>query len=569
MILYVMMLRRYRKYDTINKEQKHTYVGEIMSNRILKGTLLLTGAAFLSKFLGMIYVIPFNELVGNRGGELYYYAYNPYTILISISTVGVPLAVSKIVSRYNSLGYYDVGIKIFRLSLTLMVGTGLLAFLFFYFGSGWLASKFIYSSKHGNSAEDIKQVMQMLSFSLLLIPFMSVVRGFFQGNQIMEPTAISQVVEQIVRIVFVLASAFIIIKVYQGGIVLAVSYATFAAFVGAVASCIVLYLYWRRRKESLIDHGPVKQHVYVSNKDLFIELFSYAGPFILVGIAIPLYQLVDSFTFNKAMVIGGYEEIITVSMATINMYGHKLITIPVTLATGLSLTIIPALTESFTKKDFHKLEKEMNQSLQIVLFFVIPAVVGLSALSYEAYGALFGMDQIAISGRLLAWYAPVALLFALFTVTAAILQGINEQRFSLVSLTAGFIVKLSLNSLLIHQFAGLGSIFATALAVGTAVILNLYWIKRSIIFSYLQTFKRTLFIVIFSGMMAFVIFVTKWGFGFFLPYETNRIAAIIMLLVGVTFGGAVYLFLTYASTLMQHILGANILDRFRRKKGAN
>lgn len=541
-----------------------------MSNRILRGTLLLTGAAFLSKFLGMIYVIPFNELVGNRGGELYYYAYNPYTILISISTVGIPLAVSKIVSRYNSLGYYDIGLRIFRLSLMLMVGTGLVAFLFFYFGSGWLASKFIYSSKHGNSAEDIQQVMQMLSFSLLIIPFMSVVRGFYQGNQIMEPTAISQVVEQIVRIVFVLVSAFLIIKVYHGGIVLAVSFATFAAFIGALASCLVLYIYWRRSKTVLMKQEPAKPHSEITNKTLFLELLSYAGPFILVGIAIPLYQLVDSFTFNKAMVIGGYEDIITLSMATINMYGHKLITIPVTLATGLSLTIIPALTESFTQQNRQKLEKEMNQSLQIVLFFVIPAVVGLSVLSHEAYGSLFGMEDLEISGRLLAWYAPIALLFALFTVTAAILQGINEQRFSLISLTAGFLVKLSFNSVLIHQFAGLGSIFATGLAVSTAVLLNLWWIKRSIIFSYIQTLKRTLFMVIFSGVMAMAIFVAKWGLSYFLPYAESRVAATIMLLVGVLIGGVVYLVLSYASTLMQHVLGTrNILGRFRRNKRAD
>src|SRR5690625_6606973 len=80
-----------------------------MSNKIVKCTLLLTGAAFLSKFLGMIYVIPFNAFVGPYGVELYYYAYSPYTILIGISTVGIPMAVSKIVSKYNSLGYYEIG----------------------------------------------------------------------------------------------------------------------------------------------------------------------------------------------------------------------------------------------------------------------------------------------------------------------------------------------------------------------------------------------------------------------------------------------------------------------------
>src|SRR5699024_6064721 len=103
-----------------------------MSNKIVKGTMLLTGAAFLSKFLGMIYVIPFNEIVGPQGMALYYFAYNPYTILISISTVGVPLAVSKIVSRYNALGYYNTGMRVFKASLLLMLVTGFIAFLVLY-----------------------------------------------------------------------------------------------------------------------------------------------------------------------------------------------------------------------------------------------------------------------------------------------------------------------------------------------------------------------------------------------------------------------------------------------------
>src|SRR5690625_2149000 len=113
-----------------------------MSNKVVKGTMLLTGAAFLSKFLGMIYVIPLNEIIGSRGGALYLYAYNPYTILISISTVGVPLAVSKIVARYNSLGDYQTGLRIFRTGLLMMGITGIIAFLFLFFSAEWIAGKF-------------------------------------------------------------------------------------------------------------------------------------------------------------------------------------------------------------------------------------------------------------------------------------------------------------------------------------------------------------------------------------------------------------------------------------------
>lgn len=539
-----------------------------MSNQILKGTALLTGAAFISKILGMIYVIPFNALVGAQGGALYYYAYNPYTILIGISTVGLPLAVSKIVSKYNSMGQYNTSLKTFKMSMTIMLITGITAFLILYFSAEWFASRFVTGDEHGNSIADVKQVIRMVSFALLIIPSMSVMRGFFQGNQRMEPTAVSQVIEQIVRIAFVLLSAFVIVQLYDGSIVLAVSLATFAAFIGALASWITLGVFWKKQNHTLNETvQPAEIQYDVSHKTLAIELFSYAGPFVLVGIAIPLYQMVDSFTFNSAMADNGLAKISETALSTINLYGHKLIIIPVSLATGLSLSIVPALTDSFTRQNRTKLLGEINQALQIILLLVIPSAVGLSALAYEAYGSLYGMEDIALTGSLLAWYAPIALFFALFTVTAAILQGINEQRFAVLSLLLGVILKFSLNTVLIHTLDAKGSILATAIASGAAVALNFWVIKRAIQFSFKQTLKRLLFMIVFSAVMGVAVLLTKYIFGFFLPFEENRIAATLMLMIGVVVGAVVYLFLAYKSTLLESVLGdTSILKRLKRKK---
>lgn len=539
-----------------------------MSNQILKGTALLTGAAFISKFLGMIYVIPFNALVGQQGGALYYYAYNPYTILIGVSTVGIPMAMSKIVSKYNSMGQYDTSLKTFKMSMSLMLVTGVTAFVILYFSAEWFASRFVTDDEYGNSIEDVKQVIRMVSFALLIIPTMSIMRGFFQGNQRMEPTAVSQVVEQVVRIAFVLLSAFIVVQLYDGSIVLAVSLATFAAFIGALASWLTLGIFWKKQKHTLNEAVQPAEHQYdISHKTLAKELFSYAGPFVLVGIAIPLYQMVDSFTFNSAMADNGLAEISETALSTINLYGHKLIIIPVTLATGLSLSIVPALTDSFTRQNRSKLLGEINQALQIILLLVIPAAVGLSALAYEAYGSLYGMEDIALTGSLLAWYAPIALFFALFTVTAAILQGINEQRFAVLSLFVGLVIKVSLNTVLIHALDAKGSILATALATGAAVVLNLWVIKRAIKFPFKQTLKRLLFMVVFSVVMGVVVLLTKYLFGFFLPFDESRIAATIMLVIGVFAGAVVYLFLAYKSTLLDHVLGdTSILNKLKRKK---
>src|SRR5699024_5634754 len=184
-----------------------------------------------------------------------------------------------------------------------------------------------------------------------------------------------------------------------------------------------------------------------------------------------------------------------------------------------------------------------------------------------AYGSLFGLNHIQITGPLLAWYAPVALLFALFTVSAAILQGINQQKFAVVSLSAGLLIKILFNIQLIHTFGAKGAIFGTALAVGTAVTLNLWRVYVSINFSYKQTYKLTLLIAIFSLIMLLVIWGIKALLGIYLPYEENRISAIIVLTAGVSIGGLVYLFLGYKSTLLERVLGdrVRILDRVFRK----
>src|SRR5699024_1734675 len=115
-----------------------------------------------SKFLGMIYAIPFNELVGPKGVVLYYFAYNPYTVLLSISTIGIPSAVSKIVAKYNSLGYEDISYRVFRLGLSFMFISGVVAFITLYLGSEWLASKYVYVDdvEYGIEISEVVQVMK-------------------------------------------------------------------------------------------------------------------------------------------------------------------------------------------------------------------------------------------------------------------------------------------------------------------------------------------------------------------------------------------------------------------------
>ena len=543
-------------------------IGEDMSkNTMLRGTLLLTGASFISKLLGMLYTIPFESLVGATGGKLYGLAYGPYTIFISLSTVGIPLAVSKFVAKYNSLGDYKTSRRMYNMALRLMFVTGIIAFLLLFFGANALAKIYIPDNAEGITVDDVALVIKMVSFALLIIPSMSITRGFFQGFQSMGPTAISQVIEQIVRITFLLMSVYVVLNIFDGTTVTAVGFATFSAFIGAVASLFVLIIYWNKRKHHLnhyIDHQRIRPAA-LSTKDLFMELFQYAGPFVFVGLAIPLYQQIDAITFSRTLLDAGFTQLeVDNAFSNINLYGHKLIMIPITLATGMSLSSLPTLTKSFVENNRPRLYQQINQSLQVIMLLILPAVVGMSLLSNQIWGAFYGInDFITFNGEILGWYAPVALFFALFTVTSSILQSINQQRFALYSLGIGLVLKAALNVPLMLIFGPVGAVLATWVASLGTVISNLLRIRRAIAFPLKALVKRSILMLIFVGFMSIAVLLVKVILSQWIDYTDGRLSSIIILIPAVTIGAYIYLWFSYRSTLLERVMGERV-NRFGR-----
>lgn len=442
----------------------------------------------------------------------------------------------------------------FRVGCLLMILTGGVGFLIMFFSADLLAGFMIDGEGQGITVDEISYVIKMISFALLIIPSMSIVRGFFQGHKSMGPTALSQVIEQIIRIGAILIGSYIIIYLLDGTIVKAVGFATFAPFLGGLASYIVLFIYWSKRKSNIYQEvGKQRQTYNLPISLLFKELLGYAGPIVIIGLAIPLYQLIDQFTFQPAMLAIGQGDIWESAYAAVNVYGHKVAIIPMTIATGYSLALLPSLTQSYAQKNNQLFTTQINQALQIVLVLVIPASAGIAILSDEAYGTLYGMDNIGLTGTLLGWYAPVVLLFALYTITSGILQGINNQRFAVLSLLAGLLTKLLLNSQLIHLFGAVGMIIGTGLAAGITVILNMWRIKVIVDFRFKETFKRTILIIIFTVIMSIVVLTAKFFIGIFLPFDEERWATTTMLIIGVGIGISIYLFLSYKSTLLERI----------------
>lgn len=543
-----------------------------MSSKLLRGTFVLTLGTYISRILGMVYLIPFSIMVGATGGALFQYGYNQYTLFLNIATMGFPAAVSKFVSKYNSKGDYETSRKMLKAGMSVMLVTGMIAFFILYLSAPMFAEISLGGKdNNGLTIDHVVYVIRMVSLALLVVPIMSLVRGFFQGHQMMGPTAVSQVVEQIVRIIFLLSATFLILKVFNGGLVIAVGYATFAALIGAFGGLVVLYIYWNKRKGSLLammpNTGPTAN---LSYKKMFFELFSYAAPYVFVGLAIPLYNYIDTNTFNKAMIEAGHQAISQDMLAILTLYVQKLVMIPVSLATAFGLTLIPTITESFTSGNYKLLNQQINQTMQTILFLIIPAVVGISLLSGPTYTFFYGSESLhpELGANILLWYSPVAILFSLFTVNAAILQGINKQKFAVVSLVIGVVIKLVLNVPLIKLMQADGAILATALGYIASLLYGFIMIKRHAGYSYKILVKRTVLMLVLSAIMGIAVKIVQWVLGFFISYQDGQLQAAIVVVIAAAVGGAVYLYCGYRLGFLQKILGRRLPGFFRKGRHA-
>lgn len=292
---------------------------------------------------------------------------------------------------------------------------------------------------------------------------------------------------------------------------------------------------------------------------MVLELLSYAGPFVLVGVAIPLYQFIDTLTFNRAMAVAGLGEVSEQFLSVISLYGHKIVVIPITIATGLALASLPAVTQAFTTNDANSYHSYLQQTILNVFLFIFPAVVGIMILAEPLYGTFYSPEAAQdFAAPILAYYAPAALFFGLFTVTASILQGINRQNFTVISLLTGLVIKGSANAPMIIWLGPEGAVFATILAALAASGLNLWKIQRVTQFDQKKLFKKILLIVILSAIMGLIVLLVNYATGLVFGPEATKLKHVTQLLVSVVIGIYAYFWMAYKTTLLERLLGAKV-----------
>jgi O-antigen/teichoic acid export membrane protein len=506
---------------------------EKTSVQFVKGAAILGVAGLVSKLLGAVYRIPYQNIAGDIGLYVYMQVYPLYTTLLILATAGFPIAISKIVSERLAVGDALGARKAFRVaSISLMV-LGLFFFLLLYAGAP-LVSRFM-------GDEHLTQPLRAVAWSLPLVPMVAILRGYFQGQQNMIPTGVSQVIEQLIRVIFILAAAFWAMIVYQDAY-LAGTGAVFAAFPGALAAIVVLLVYWRRNNRNKSVSGYSTGHTATetwSNREVLRSLLYYALPICLGALVLPLIPLVDSITVVNVLQWSGMHEDTAKLVKGAFDRGQPLIQFGTFFATSLSLALVPAISEAAAQGQHKLIANRTEVALRLTFLLGLPASFGLALLAEPInvmlYGDTNGTEALAIQA--------FTILFATLGIaTSGILQGLGRVTLPARNLFIGVLVKLVLNLALVPLWGISGAALATVIAYLVAMLCNMIGIRKytGAALSFREIVGKPLVSVV---IMTVVVLAVEWLTTLLLE-NTVRADRLLYTLVGlaaVSSGGITYL----------------------------
>ncbi|HEM6081875.1 TPA: polysaccharide biosynthesis protein [Streptococcus suis] len=529
---------------------------------MVRGMAWLTAGNFLSRLLGVAYIIPWYIWLGEHRAEanaLFSMGYQIYANFLLISTAGLPVAIAKQVAKYNVLGKEDVSLYIVREFFKLMLVFGAVFAGIMYFSAPWLAEA-------SGSKEKLIPVMYSLVPPLFIFPAMSILRGFFQGHHDMKPYAISQLAEQLVRVIWILASTYIIMNLGSGNYLDAVVQSTFAAFIGMIASVAVLvWALWKQGFLVKLIHAR-KHKISINTSQLIMETIKDAVPIIILGLTIQLLQFIDQVTFIKVM-----EKITNHSNSELlELYSYmaanpnKITMMIIGISQSLASVAIPLITEKFVQRDLKSASKLVADNLQILFIFMIPAIVGTVLLARPLYSVFYGASEnIAIT--LFIWNLFLILPLGLYSVISVVLQSIFENRRGIYYFIVGMLIKIILQIPMIYMFKVYGTFISTIIGLGTMIYLFYRRVDYVLDIDKKAVIKDIVTISWISVIMGIVVLLSELILNLFIPV-TGYVSSFIHLLISGGLGIVIFVFLTLITRQIDRLIGSRAQKLRKRLK---
>lgn len=448
------------------KEKKQSFI---------KGAVILTASTLLVKVLGLLFSFPLANLISTESMSYFYNAYDIFGMFLMLSTAGLPVAVSRMVGATYSQGRRKEADRVFGVAFWLFFGIGVVGCLVMFFGSHAIAA---WMGSPGSA-----YAIMALSPTMFFISVMSALRGYFQGRSNMTPTAVSQTIEAVTKVVIGVGLAVYILRQYNSD-----AWAAVGAIVGVSISAGLGTLYLtvyklrqRSRDKDLPDAGASGE----TRASMLKSLVLFAVPITLGSCFLSLLDTVDTVVLmNRLQEALGYSQELADDLRGILGHARKFFDLPGAFVVPISTSLLPALAGAIASKNSREADHIANTSMRVTLMISIPATVGMFLFSDPICRVLlFNQPETAARTAPLLAVLSIAIVFnsTLFT-TNAILQAVGRPVIPVVNMAIGGVVKVALSYVLIGipEINVMGSALSTVASYGIIMILNLIVMRRSV-----------------------------------------------------------------------------------------
>lgn len=522
----------------------------------VKGAAILGLAAVVVKIMGAFFRIPLGNFIGSEGMSYYQGAYAFFNQLLVVSTAGIPTAIAKIVSERLATGNERGASRVLKAASKLMLFIGVMTSVFMFVAAPIIANK------TGNEGA----MYPMLSFvpALFFVSLMAVYRGYFQGRQMMEPYAWSQVVEQFFRVIGGLALAVVLIN---SGLQYAAAGATLGASIGAAVGFVCLYYMYKKFEKNNKEMLQQGDEIHEPFLKIAGEIFWIAIPITIGASVMPVMGIADaSMVIIRLKDIGIDSETAKSLYGQLSGFAQSIVNLPQVVTAAVQISIVPAIANLRVKGDSAGMSHNVETGLRLAMIIGLPCAVGIALLSEPIITLLYPMqpDIWVTTGKILGIYGWGIIFLSLYQITTGMIQGLGKPILPAVFLLFGAVAKVILTYVLvaIPSLNVLGAAMSTIFAFALASLLNIGFIltRKEIKISYTQVFVRPLIDVAAMGAMVLLSYKVL---SLVTPGRLSTVGAILV-------GGLVYVLMLFATDTitdedMTIMPGGAKLNKLKRK----
>lgn len=494
----------------------------IKPKSIVSGISVLGVTGIICKLVGVLYSIPLAAILGDTGLGMFQTVFPTYNLLLTVSSAGLPVAVSRMVSSYLAKEDPKNAKKVFVVALKLLALMAAFCTILMLVGNT-LLTRLV-------GVPEASRGFYAIAPCIAIVCVLSAFRGFIQGQQNMVPTAISQLIEQVGKVAFSLPLAAL-------GMTRSVAEGAAGALLGItiVEVLALLYMiirYYRKANEfNAIEANPTEPEA--GQKTLCVTLIRISIPITLTACIIPLAQFIDSTLMIKRLVVAGFDtDSATALYGIFSGMVIRLINIPTALALAISMSLVPAISAATAVNNPESIRKQSDDGIRYAFLIGFPCALGMSVLAYEILGFFYqetlSPERLQIASELLTVSGLTVVLFTVVQATSSILQGLRKQNLPAITMVIGVVCKIILNYVLIAipSINIHGGPIASVVCYSAAMIPNLILCCKyaNMKFNWSGWILR-------PGLAALAMYLTEWGLKAILPY--GRITTIVKVLVGV------------------------------------